>query len=53
VFKKICTKVFKNCRIGPYFFILEFLKSKKIKPISSGIEGINIDFDGIEEICFK
>jgi hypothetical protein len=35
------------------FFILEFLKLKFIEPISSGIEGIGIDFDVIGEICFK
>jgi hypothetical protein len=32
---------------------MEFLKPKLIKPISSGIEGIDIDFDGIGEIYIK
>jgi hypothetical protein len=32
---------------------LKFLNPKYIKPISSGIEGVNIDFNGIEEIDFK
>jgi hypothetical protein len=33
--------------------ILEFLNLKYIEPISSGIEGINIDFNGIGEADFK
>jgi hypothetical protein len=33
--------------------ILSFLNPKYIELISSGIEGINIDFNGIGEIDFK